>query len=32
MERRGIPVDWRKSVNCPIYKKGEKNKAETTVE
>jgi hypothetical protein len=28
----GFPVDWRESVNCPIYKKGEKNRAETTVE
>jgi hypothetical protein len=27
-----FPVDWRESVNCPIYKKGEKNRAKTTVE
>ncbi|KAH0818138.1 hypothetical protein GEV33_004653 [Tenebrio molitor] len=24
----GFPVDWRESVICPIFKKGEKNRAE----
>jgi hypothetical protein len=23
-----FPVDWREGVICPIFKKGEKNKAE----
>jgi hypothetical protein len=24
----GFPVDWREGVICPIFKKGEKNRAE----
>jgi hypothetical protein len=26
--REGFPVDWRKGLICPVFKKGEKNRAE----